>query len=202
MAEHENDTALALEEFGGFVPEFTFHGGIHPAPPKLTPGEIRDGLTRLENELMDHEQLPIPTKHYFANGVYVREVLMKKGMFVIGQVHTLEHVVIVSQGDAYVLTDSGSERITAPCTFISSPGVKRALLILEDMIFTTIHPNPENMMDLDQIEEHFAAPTYAEWEMRPESKVQVLINTVKESVQLGDNPNPRLWKHRLSEIGG
>lgn len=48
--------------------------------------------------------------------------------------------------------------IEAPYTFVSEPGTKRAVLALEDTLWTTVHVTDET--DLEKIEEYVIAPTY------------------------------------------
>lgn len=120
------------------------------------PAVLEEKIIRLQHAL---ECLPtefhhtIETMHHFLPGTYMRTVLMKKGDIIVGKRHKLEHVAIVSSGFALVLSaENGREWITAPAIFKSAPGAKRALLIEEDMVWTTIHPNPSNTQDLEALE--------------------------------------------------
>jgi hypothetical protein len=47
---------------------------------------------------------------------------------------------------------------------ISSAGTKRALYTLEDTVWTTVHLNPSNTRDIDQLVAEITAPTYADLE--------------------------------------
>ena len=46
---------------------------------------------------------------------------------------------------------------------ISPPGTKRVVLALTDVIWTTIHHNPQNHTNLDKIEDMVIAKDYSEY---------------------------------------
>lgn len=91
------------------------------------------GLERLDGED------PCMLTHRFTKGIYVREFKMKAGSIIVSKLHAQEHICIISAGKAVVTTESGTQVIEAPCTFISPAGSKRVLLIVEDMVWSTIH---------------------------------------------------------------
>lgn len=98
----------------------------------------RDLVRRIEDEIAKHEPLPIEVRHYFAHGVYAREVFLPKGTTASGKIHKFSQVNIISQGDIAVLTPDGEIRYRAPTTFVSPPGTKRAVHAHEDTVWTTI----------------------------------------------------------------
>jgi hypothetical protein len=100
-------------------------------------------IERLEGALLHLEQVEVPLTHRFAPGVYMREVVMPAGAFIIGHEHKTEHLNIVSEGRASVLMDGVVHQIKAPCTFVSKPGVRKVLFIHEDTRWSTIHPTDE-----------------------------------------------------------
>lgn len=99
----------------------------------------RDAILALEKEVLSMPQIKLENKHYFAKGLYARELFMPKGSVVTGKIHLQEHLCIISYGDVTVTTDNGTERFTGPCTFVGQPGSKRALLMHEDTLWTAIH---------------------------------------------------------------
>ena len=80
---------------------------------------MRDKLYRLEAEIAAMPQLDIPVRHFFAPGVYVREVTIPAGAALTGKIHKYAHLCIVSKGDISVLTENGVRRIRAPFTMLS-----------------------------------------------------------------------------------
>jgi len=99
-----------------------------------------------------------PLKHHFAPGVYVREMLLEKDRVVVGKIHRHDHIAMLIQGSAVVVSEQGRIEIEAPHIWNSKKGEKRAVYAIEDCIFVTVHPTDET--DLDKIEDEVIAPTY------------------------------------------
>lgn len=103
-----------------------------------------------------------PLRHWLTPGVYAREIHLAAGTLVVGKIHRHEHLNIISKGSVTVFTEFGEETLTAPASFSSKPGTKRAVLTHEDAIWTTIHPNPTNETDIPTLERMFVADSYDE----------------------------------------
>jgi quercetin dioxygenase-like cupin family protein len=129
-----------------------------PAIFDPTPIELRDQVTEMAEYLKQYPQEDIPVQHEFLDGVYMRTVYMKAGDVIVGKIHKQEHVAIISQGRATVMTEHGILEIKAPYLFKSPPGARRALLIHEDMIWTTIHRSDHK--DLESLEEQLIAKDF------------------------------------------
>lgn len=127
--------------------------------------EHSSAVDSLEKAILGHPAVDVagrdtcPLIHRFAPGVYLREIFMPKGQFIIGQRHNTEHFNIVLKGRARVKMDDGVIEIVAPCTFVSKPGVRKVLYILEDMVWQTIHPTDET--NLDKLQELLIEKTEA-----------------------------------------
>lgn len=96
-------------------------------------------------------EVTCPLTHTFAPGVYAREVTMPAGSFIIGHEHKTKHINVVLSGRALVSINGETFHLEAPHTFVSDPGVRKVLYILEEMRFLTIHPTDET--DLDKLEQ-------------------------------------------------
>jgi hypothetical protein len=132
---------------------------------QISSAQIRAEISNLETEMKANPSAisTIDVMHHYTNGVYARTVLMKAGDLIVGKIHKHEHLVIVSAGRARVVSEEfGAKEIVAPSVFKSPPGVKRALLILEDMIWTTIHKNEFNIQDMAVLEDELIAKDYSE----------------------------------------
>ena len=105
-----------------------------------------------------------PIKHTFADGVYVRQMDIKKDTVVVGAIHKHLHVWFLLVGDVTIATEDTTEDYIAPCYIVSTPGVKRVILANEDSIFVNIHKNPSNTQDIDQLEKEIVALNYEEYE--------------------------------------
>lgn len=104
-----------------------------------------------------HELIP---KHHFAPGAYARELFVPGGRIVVGKIHRHAHVNVLSQGKCAVFTEDGIVELEAPHTFISTPGTKRVVLTLTDIVWTTVHVTNET--DLAKLEAELIAPSYDE----------------------------------------
>ena len=124
------------------------------------PASVRERLDALEKELLTHPQVEIPPRHYFAKGLYAREITIPAGTLLTGKIHTTQHLNIISQGDISVLTENGPKRVQAPCTLVSPPGTKRAGYAHTDTVWTTIHANPDDLTNPDVLESILITPTY------------------------------------------
>ena len=101
------------------------------------------------------------TRHHFAPGTYSREIELPARSCVIGKIHREAHSNVISRGHALVATPDGVMQLAAPLTFISEPGTKRLVISLDDVVWTTIHANPTNTTDLEELERLLIAPTFA-----------------------------------------
>lgn len=91
-------------------------------------------------------------------GVYVRTMILRAGLRVVGKRHAQEHISIVSCGRATVMVEEGRQEIVGPCQFISPAGTKRFLHVHEDMIWTTVHRTNETDMALVEADLMIAEP--------------------------------------------
>ena len=106
----------------------------------------------------------IPIKHFFMDGVYVREMTMFKGTVVIGAIHKHLHMCFLLKGHLTVAQESGVVEYIAPCIIESTPGVKRVLYAHEDSLWYNTHKNPSNTKDVDQLEKEIVVLNYEEYE--------------------------------------
>jgi hypothetical protein len=133
------------------------------------------------------KQVDCPVVSEFAPGVYARTILMKvpegeKELSVIGKTHKTEHWNVVHTGRCLLMMDGVIKEIVAPDMFISKAGVKKLLIILEDMTWTTFHATEEK--DIDKIEaetvlteeEEKDLISYLETLENPEIKEPELLN--------------------------
>ena len=97
-------------------------------------------------------------KHYFAPGVYAREMWMPAGCLITGKIHLTEHLNMLSQGKVSVSNQGDSITMEAPYTFVSPIGTKRAIYAHEDSTWTTIHAT--DLTDPEEIEDEIIAETF------------------------------------------
>lgn len=137
---------------------------LEAASTPNSPAVMRDKIVKLEAVMMamKHAHIEIATTHYFAPGVYMRQVFIPKGAIVTGKIHKTEHLNILSQGELTVYTEDGMKRLKASTVIKSQPGIKRAAVAHEDSVWITVHHNPDDERDPDKIEERLIAKTFSE----------------------------------------
>jgi len=129
--------------------------------------EIADG----ENVVVGTKENPIvpngdlcSTESTFVNGVYIRTMTVKKGCVIIGAIHKHLHMCFLLTGKITVVNEDDTIDHVAPCTIISTPGIKRVLYAQEDSIWYNTHKNFSNTEDVSQLEKDIVALTYEEYE--------------------------------------
>lgn len=100
---------------------------------------LEDKIFALEALMLQHPQVELPLRHWFADGMYAREFRVPAGTLLTGALHLRESIAMLTQGRVRVVTPDGETDLVAPCTFVQSAGVKRIGLVLEDMVWTTFH---------------------------------------------------------------
>tara|TARA_Y100001937_G_C7099620_1_gene321842 strand:+ start:293 stop:790 length:498 start_codon:yes stop_codon:yes gene_type:complete len=142
---------------------------------------FRESVMSLENNLKDiadgvnivagTDEKPIvndsklaPIRHFFMDGVYVREMKMFKDTVVVGAIHKHLHMCFLLEGHITVINEEEVVEHVAPCFIVSTPGIKRVLYAHEDSVWYNTHKNPSNTEDVRQLEEEIVALTYEEYE--------------------------------------
>jgi quercetin dioxygenase-like cupin family protein len=118
----------------------------------------REKIQALEDKIAQCPQLVIEPVHYFADGLYAREITIPEGAVLTGRVHKFEHLNIVSKGTITVWTEGGMRTVSAPFTMVSKPGTKRVGLALTETVWTTVHALPNDIRDIEAVEARIAEP--------------------------------------------
>ena len=90
-------------------------------------------------------------KHSFADGLYVREMRMKKGQLGFSAIHKHSYGFFLLSGLLASSKENGVEEFVAPCYIISPQGAKRIVYAIKDCVIVTVHANPTNTEDLDEL---------------------------------------------------
>ena len=129
----------------------------------------RDDILKLEATMREMEGYDEGGKegcrirHYFAPGVYAREMWMPAGYLITGKIHLTEHLNMLSQGKVSVSNKGESITMEAPYTFVSPVGTKRAIYAHEDSTWTTIHAT--DLTDPQEIEDEIIAESFEELDL-------------------------------------
>lgn len=135
--------------------------------------QVRGRIAELEQamrarpEQFDPECKEFPVRHFKAPGMVARQMLIGKGLLIVGKIHKHAHLNHISYGHVRVETEHGAMEIKGPHTFTSEVGTKRAVVALEDTLWTTFHLNPnnydpENEDDMKKFEAEIIAKSYDE----------------------------------------
>ncbi len=102
----------------------------------------------------------LPLKHKFAEGMYVREIFIPKGMLIVGKIHRKSNPVFVMKGDISIFSEEGSRRFKGGDYLISQPGAKRVGYAHEDTTWVEVFATYET--DLVKLEEELIAKSFDE----------------------------------------
>lgn len=142
----------------------TFPAGMDPAS--------REGVMHMEAvlnslpvEMTEGWEEHFPNTHQYADNVYGRGMSLPAGGIIVGKIHRYGHFNVLLKGKCIVLTEFGVERLEAPCMFVSKPGTKRVVGVIEDtewVCFHGIFPNEVDRPDL--IEERIICKTFGDYD--------------------------------------
>lgn len=148
--------------------------------------EIRDKILYFEDNIgslpdsFKGDTINCPLKHSFADGMYVREIFIPKGMILCGKIHKHDHPNFLLKGEVEVFTESnGLEKLVAPMSIISKAGTKRIVNALQDTVWVTVHANPNNLKDVDKIEDIVIAKTYEEFDKFSKRKFSIFSRFIR-----------------------
>lgn len=116
---------------------------------------MRERVDALEASMLTLPQAECPVRHYFAPGLYAREMTIPAGTVVTGAVHKTENLIVVSMGRLRIVTEDGTREVQAGDTLICKAGMKNAVVALEDSRWTNFLANPDNETDVDKLVEVF-----------------------------------------------
>ena len=119
-------------------------------------GQLQQVLSRFPDAKYGDEGAPL--KHTFVPGAYIREITMPAGMILTSKIHKVEHPFFVLRGKCEVVTEDGDVLIEAPYWGITKAGTKRALRIIEETVWVTVHSTDQT--DLKKVEEEIIATSF------------------------------------------
>ena len=113
-------------------------------------------------------KVPVATRdcgeltHHFSDGIYLRTVRMKPGTLAIGHRHKTRHFNLLLKGTVTITSSDGmAATLTAPVGFESGPGVRKIAFAHTEVELCSVHPNPDNCVDVAILENRFVTKTKA-----------------------------------------
>ena len=109
----------------------------------------------LEAEMRKCPQIELEVTHTFSGGVYIREMQIPKGIFIIGKRHRHETCNILLKGTLSVYLGDGKPvaKIAGPLIMTSEAMTRKVAYCHEDTVFLNIHPTNET--DIAKLEKQF-----------------------------------------------
>ena len=140
---------------------------------------FRKGIVGLEEKM---KSVPgalgpqdLETKHEFADGLYLRQVVVPKGHLFVTKLHKKAHPLFIMKGRISILTEDGVITVEAPWYTITRAGTKRVIYVHEEVIGLTVHATEET--DPEKIEEEVIAKSYSEFDqMLDQQEAQKLFS--------------------------
>jgi len=129
----------------------------------MTPAlETRARVERLQDALNTVPQVDCPVRHYFAPGLFAREITIPAGTCLVGAVHKTQNLAVLSVGRLRLVTDDGVIEVSAPAMLTVRAGVKNAAVAIETAVWTNFFPNPDDETDLEKLVTRFTESTASE----------------------------------------
>ncbi len=120
-----------------------------------------ESATKLEGALQALPQVACDVMHAFAPGIYIRQVILPAGTFVMGHRHKNAHLNIMLQGHLTLCNDDGTRSdLRAPIVCVAAPGRKIAY-VHERTVWLNLYATPDT--DVENLERTYLDKTL-EWE--------------------------------------
>ena len=110
-------------------------------------------MNELDVDSLEAQVVDCPVEEFFAPDIYVRQLTMPAGTFLLGAKHLTEHLNVILTGSVRVVMGDEIVEYSAPYTFKSGVGVQKIIHAVEDCVWQTIHANPENITDTKVLED-------------------------------------------------
>ena len=142
----------------------------------LSVHNFRETVVSLERQMLDSDNPLVikgnsdsfPLTNSFSDGVYIREMSMLEGGIVIGKIHNRSHTWFLMKGKLKIANEDGVVTYSAPTYVNANSGAKRVIIALEDSVFVNVHPNPDNITNIDELERILTCETYTQYKQLKE----------------------------------
>jgi hypothetical protein len=132
-------------------------------PPETFNPEARGKVQQLENALRELPQFDCPVRHFFCDGIYVREITIPAGVALVGYIHMQACVTTLTKGRIAISDGETLKALEAPFSMPCAPGTKKAGYALTDVIWQDAYANPDNEHDIEKLEARLTADTHEEY---------------------------------------
>lgn len=114
---------------------------------------IGDKMDEIEAKMVANNDLLVyPLIHRFTDGLYTREMTMGAGNLITTKTHKVQHQFFLLKGSMLIWNNDGEAiHLQAPFIGITEVNTRRLIYAIEECVFATCHPNPDNKI-VDDIE--------------------------------------------------
>lgn len=117
---------------------------------------FRQKTDELQAIMQQMPQAATSLEHYFAHGLYGRQLFVPKGTAYVGKIHRFSHIRVVLSGHLLIATDEGRFEYRAPDVMVTPAGTRRVGYAIEDTLILTVHATEST--DIDEIEREIIMP--------------------------------------------
>jgi hypothetical protein len=108
------------------------------------PLDVLDTTLKSGIESGNFEPCKMEPVHLHPAGLYVRELTMPAGTILTSRVHVYEHLTVAMTGRCIVVDEHGNKReVVAPDRWITPAGTQRAIHVIEESRWLTVHATDE-----------------------------------------------------------
>jgi quercetin dioxygenase-like cupin family protein len=93
----------------------------------------------------------LQVQHYFAAGLYAKQMTINVGTCVKGHVHLFDHMSILAKGSVMVYLDGDATRYDAPAVVTIKQGKCHSIHPITDSVWYCLHAT--DLTDPDEIDE-------------------------------------------------
>ncbi len=131
--------------------------------------EIRAEVFNIETELLKLPQADHVLEHFFADGLYGRLAGIPAGVLFTTPIHKMDSVLNLMAGRLVIISEDGIKAFTSPDFVVTTAGIKRLILAVDDVLANTVHANPDNCRDIATLESRIYAESFNEIELQGEA---------------------------------
>jgi hypothetical protein len=99
-----------------------------------------------------------PIEHSFGHGLYIRKMTIPQGTIFIGREHIQGHEITLLEGTAILIRPEAKIEYNAVKTLHTVPGFQVIAYMVTDVTVQTVHANPEDLEDVDELENRIFRP--------------------------------------------
>ena len=157
-------------------------GSLTPKHPTLQELQIffevtNEKIEALETEMLAQQQIEVPVKEYFINGMYAREIVIPAGTLLTGRVWKQDYFDIMVSGHIAVATPAGVKDLSGYNVCDGKAGRKRAGYAFEDTQWITVHPIAQKEANMVEALTFFSMAEFNVWRDRRDYYLMALAES-------------------------